>query len=75
MRSSLSTGLQSYKHSIQVMEELGDLGGEAMDRFEMTGGERADVMRLLASLVMEEKETLVVEGVMKVESETLPIPQ
>ena len=48
------------------MEELGDLGGEAMDRFEMTGGERADVMRLLASLVMEEKETLVVEGVMKV---------
>jgi len=53
------------KLSIQVMEELGDLGGEAMDRFEMTGGERTDVMRLLASLVMEE-EKVVVEGVMKV---------
>ena len=37
-----------------------------MDRFEMTGGEEADVMRLLASLVMEEKEKAVVEGVMKV---------
>ena len=56
---------QNDKLSFQVMEELGDLGGEAMDRFEMTGGEKADVMRLLASLVME-KEKAVVEGVMKV---------
>ena len=48
------------------MEELGDLGVEAMDRFEMTGGEEADVIRLLASLVMEAKEKKVVEGVMKV---------
>ena len=37
-----------------------------MDRFEMTGGEEAEVLRLLANLVMEMKEKEVVEGVMKV---------
>ena len=50
----------------QVIEELGDLGGEAMDRFEMTGGEEEEVLRLLASLVMEMRDKDVVEGVMKV---------
>jgi len=54
------------KLSIKVMEELGEEGGDAMDRFEMTGGEEAEVLWLLASLVMEMKEKEVVEGVMKV---------
>jgi len=48
------------------MEGLGDQEGQVMDRFEMTGGEEAEVLRLLANLVMEMKEKEVVEGVMKV---------
>ena len=48
------------------MEDLGDLGGEAMDRFELTAGEEIEVVRLLASLIMEGMDKEVVEAVMKV---------
>jgi len=51
--------------SVRVVEELGERLGEVVDRFEMTGGDEVEVVRLLATLLVEGRPLAVVEAVMQ----------
>ena len=51
--------------SVRVVEELGERLGEVVDRFEMTGGDEVEVVRLLATFLVEGRPLPVVEAVMQ----------